>query len=845
MHPKSIPFFCTTKIIQSISTNNLCPKILFMEYKLHNNGKTGKKDIMKHSIPYIIASIFMFCSSLLASELSNVSRVDNRDIVQLYFSFDKVPAFSMTVNEKRINLIFQHTQTLPDLKIFEADGNIVKILPLPKSDEFVLSLFFRYKPQYHRITKSKDDKIVFEVLLGNQFSKSYKDLADRLKGLTVLDRSPTDSTNPYLLSPYTSDWISFFSEYESPVTIEIPLKFSFIPFPAIHLLPVKMHGDSKILSEEMLKLAAIGNWGQLADQISEKLQIEPDLTRKKMLGLTYGEVLARANDFEGAFKQFYLLNEKFPEELIGNFAEYLLILTRAIHEDPYTADLEFRNLEKKISITNPLTPYLHLSMIETALATSQHKRMNRLLLQDNIALPERIEKIKRIRQADYWFAIKQPIKAYVAYGLLNESSSLLQTQPYSMYGNCTTLYDHKRFQDSAKCYEQLSSLTLSKKNKGLIQYRENMARLKFQSATPLIKKFSQIKNTLPTSESVIRAALKETDLILLQDKSRSRWALNNYLRIGNNSILRITGEEALFKQALIHSILGQNSKSIVLLQKLLREYRYGNITTTAQALLIEILPQEIKKLTDKKHYLEALVLAKQNKSIFQNNWISSKYLVDIAGAYSNIGINNEAQQLYLYLIEIVPIGEKEKFYLPMITAAFNYGNYALVENYASQYTYNYPQGKFDDEVLFFRLQSLIYSERIQEALQLLPSPIPEKTYPLAAALYYRTEAYDRCVNMFQLVQSDTPLSQEEQIMYGESLFKTGHLDEAEKIFLQITKENSFFAQSLYRLAELERKKGQEENALILFKKIVETGTNPLWQQYAQKELLFADADARM
>jgi hypothetical protein len=817
-----------------------------MEYKLHINGKTGKKDIMKHSIPYIIASIFMFCSSLLASELANVSRVDNRDIVQLYFSFDKVPAFSMTVNEKRINLIFQQTQPLPDLEMFEADGDIVKILPLPKDGEFVLSLFFRYKPQYHRITKSKDNKIVFEVLLGNQFSKSYKDLADRLMGLTVVDRSPTDSTNPYLLSPYTSDWMSFFSKYESPVTIGIPLKFSYIPFPAIHLLPVKMRGDSKMLSEEMLKLAAIGNWGQLADQISEKLQIEPDLTRKKMLALTYGEVLARANNFEGAFKQFFLLNEKFSEELIGNFAEYLLILTRAIHEDPYIADLEFRNLEKKISITNPLTPYLHLSLIETALATSQLKRMNRLLLQDNIALPERIEKIKRIRQADYWFAIKQPVKAYVAYGLLNESTALLQAQPYSMYGNCTTLYDYKKFQDSAKCYEQLSSLTLNKKSNGLVQYRESMARLKFQSGTPLIRKFSQIKNILPDSESGLRAALKETDLILLQDKSRSRWALNNYLRISNNSILRITGEEALFKQALIHSILGQNSKSIVLLQKLLREYRYGNITTTAQALLIELLPQEIKRLTDKKHYLEALVLAKQNKSIFQNNWISSKYLVDIADAYSNIGINNEAQQLYLYLIEIVPIGEKEKFYLPMITAAFNYGNYALVENYASQYTYNYPRGKFDEEVLFYRLKSLIYSERIQEALQLLPSPIPEKIYPLAAALYYRTEAYDRCVNMFQiLVQSDSPLNPAEKIMYGESLFKTGHLDEAERIFLQITKENPFFDQSLYRLAELERKKGQEENALILFKKIVETGTNPLWQQYAQKEILFADADARM
>ncbi len=801
---------------------------------------------MKHCLPYIIVSIFMSCSSLLASELIEVSRVDNRDIVQLYFSFDKAPSFSMTVNEKRINLVFRKTQPLPDLELFEADGDIVKILPLPKGNEFVLSLFFRYKPQYHRLSKSKDDKIVFEALLGNQFSKSYKDLADKLKGLTVLDRSPMDSTNPYLLSPYTSDWMSFFSEYESPVVIEIPLKFSLIPFPVIHLLPVKMRGDRKILSAEMLELADRGHWKQLAHQISEKLQIEPDVRRKKMLALTYGEVLAKANDLEGAFKQFYLLNEKFSEELIGNFAGYLLILIRAIHEDPYIADLEFRELEKKISTTNPLSPYLHITQIEIALATSQHKRMNKLLLQDNIALPSRIEKIRKIRQADYWFALKQPIKAYVAYGLLNQSSPLLQAQPYSMYGNCTTLYGQKRYQESAGCYKQLSTLPLTKNQKGLVQYRENMAKLKFQGNISLVKEFGQIKNTLPDSESGLRAALKEADLILLQDKNRSRWALNNYIRVSNSSILRITAEEALFKQALIHSMLGQNNKSISLLQRLLREFRHGNITTTAQALLIELLPQEIKRLTDKHQYLDALVLAKQNKALFQKNWISSKYLVDIADAYGNIGINNEAQQLYLYLIEIVPIDQKEQFYLPMITAAFNYGNYALVENYASQYSYNYPRGKFDDEILFYRLQSLIYSERIKEALQMLPSPLPEKIYPLAAVIYYRTENYERSVSVLQmLVQSGSPLNQEELIMYGESLFKTENFDEAEKIFLQITKENPFFDQSLYRLAEIERNKGQDKNALILFKKIVEKGTNALWQQYAQKELLFADAETRM
>ena len=802
---------------------------------------------MKRLIPLITLFSLMSCGSLLASELIGVSRVDNRDIIQLYFSFDKAPVFSMTMNGRRINLIFKQTQTLPDFEIFEADSDIVKILPQPKNGDFALSLFFRYKPQYHKFTKSRDDKIVFEVLLGNQFSKSYRDLANRLKGLTVLDRNSIDDNNPYLSSPYTKDWMLFFSQYESPVPLEIPVQFSFLPFPIIHLLPAEMSGEEQILSTEMLELAARDNWTQLAGRVLEKLQLEPDITRKKMLALTYGEILARTNDFDGAFKQLYLLKEKFPGELIGNFSEYLLILIRAIHEDPYIADLGFRHLEKKISISNPLSPYLHLSQIETALATSKHKKMNELLLQDDLAFPDRVAEIRRVRQADYWFAIKQPLKAYVAYSLLNKSEQL-QSQPYSMNGNCTTLYNKKKFQESAECYEHLSSLTLTKNNLGLVRYRANMAKLKFQSNASLIEKFAQIENVFPDTESGHRAALKKIDLVLLQDRSQSRRALNNYTTVGDSSILRIITEEALFKQAVIHSILGQNSKSVALLQKLLREFRSGNITPAVQALLIELLPGEIKRLVDEKEYLRALVLAKQNKELFQKNWISSKYLVDIADAYSKIGINNEAQRLYLYLIEIVPVDEKEQFYLPMIMASFNSGNYTLVENYAAQYTYNYPQGKFNDEILFFRLQALIGNERLEDALRLLPSPLPEDTriYNLAAALFYRTEDYERCMSAFQmLAQSNSPLNQQEQIMYGESLLKTAHYEEAEDIFLEITRENPFFDQSLYRLAELERKKGQEKNALRLFKKIVETGTNDLWKQYAQKELQFADAAARM
>jgi len=803
---------------------------------------------MRHILIYIVVSILFSSGQSLASELVKITRIDSKDIVQLYFSFDKTPLFSETDNEKRINLMFSNTELAENIRFFEADSKIVKILSQNVGGDFLLSLFFRYKPQHFKFTRSADDKLVFEILLGNQYSKSYKNLADRLKGLTVLDRDSVNFSNPYILSPYVKDWMLFLSQFESSVTVDVPVQFTLPSFPIIRILPPGREKNLQILSPNMFKLAEQGLWGHLADLILDKLESEPNIAVQKMLALTYGEALARENDFEGAFKQLYLLNEKYPEEHIGNFAEYLLILLRGIHENPHIADFEFRDLEKKISTNNPLSPHLLLSQIEAALATSQYTRMNKLLLRDDIGFPDQLEKIKEIRQADYWYAIRQPIKAFVAYGLLSQSTPLF-TQPYSLNGYCTTLYSQKQFKESAECYEQLSSLSLGKNSLGMIQYRENMAKLKLHSGASLIDTFSQIENIFSGAEAGYRSALKKTDLYLLQDRSRLEWAKKNYATIAKESILRATTEEALFKQALIHSMLNQNDKSIVLLQKLLREFRHGDIRPSAQALLIELLPEEIKRLVDQKEYIKALVLAKQNKELFLNNWIDSRYLVDIAQAFYKIGIYNEAQRLYLYLIEIVPVDKKEQFFLPMIKASFDQGNYSLVEDYAAQYTYNYPEGKFSNEILFLRLQALVADERLEDALQLLPSPLPEDNgtlYNLAASLFYRTDNYERCSTLFSLIlKSGTQLNQEEQIMYGESLLRTGQFEEAKEVFLQINKENPFFDQSLYRLAELERRNGKEKNALIFFKKIVETGNSNRWKQYAEKELQFADATARM
>lgn len=802
---------------------------------------------MKHSIFFILLAFLTLQVTVQASELTKISRVDSRDVVQLYFSFDKTPKFSTTSNQRRIDLIFAETVTPPEISIFSPDDNIVKILPHQAKAEFVLSLFFRYQPQNHKLTKSSDGKLVFEVLLGNEFSKSYQELAKRLKGLTVLDRIPADPSNPVILSPYAKNWMSFFANYESPLDLIPPVAFTSPPFPIIRLLPPDKELNLQLLDAEMIELANKRHWGQLEELLLQRIEATTDIEKKKLLTLTYGETLVRKGDFDNGFKQLYLLQEQYHDELLGTYANYLLIHLRSIHESPYIADNEFQALEPSVGNSLPLAPYFLLSQMETALATHQYSRLNKLLLRDDVAFPQTIAEIVRIRQADYWYAIKQQVKAYAAYQL-HKNSPVLPTLPYSLGGYCNTLYTQKKYREASACYEQLANIVIDKPLLGLISYRKNMAKLKFSEGSTLIGDFAQIEHAFPETEAGYRAAMKKNDLLFQQSRTRAKQVIESYESITENSLSRSIREESLFKTALVHAELGESATSIALLQQLLREFQHGDVRMSAQALLIKLLPGEIKRLVDTKEYIKALVLAKQHRDLFQKNWLDSKFLADTAEAYHRIGIYDEAQKLYLYLIEILPVDQREKHYLPMIQATFNHGDYSLVDDYAAQYAYNYPNGKFANEVLLIRIQALVGDERLTDALSLLPSPLPEnkELFKIAVSIYFRNNDYGNCLAVLKKLSAiETPLPQKEQFMLAECLFQTGAFTEAENEFQLVSAENSFYEQSLFRLATLERKKGNEENGLSFLKKIVEKGKSPRWKQFAERELQFKTASDRM
>ncbi len=800
--------------------------------------------------PLLIIALFLALlpTEMQAAQMLKVSRLDSRGLVQLFFTFDQPPKFSTFANNRRLDVLFASSTISDTMEFFPPDEEIVKILPRSENGNLILSLFFRYKPQNFKVTSSSDGKIVCEILLGNEFSKTYQELAERLKGVQQLDRIPDDFTNPYVQCPYKEDWTSFFSSYEAPFRPEVPVQFTLPPFPIVRLLPPDKELNLRHLPEEAIGLAQKGAWPQLVDAILAKLPQTTDIEQQKLLALTLGDALFHGGDFDGAYRQLYLLKERYPEELLGSYADFLLISLKAKYQDASIAEYEFQALETAMGKNSAIAAYLYLGQLEAALASAKHRRLNELLLRDDVALPEDVHKRVRIRQADYWHATGQLIKAFAAYRL-HEQSDLLRTMPFSLNGYCTTLYQQKKFAEAATCYEQLEGLLSDKDLLGLITYRKNMARLRSGKVENniLINAFAQIEAADPTNEAGLRAALKKTDLLFLQNKEKARNALARYTEIAEAASGRTIREEALFKQALMLSRLGDQAASVALLQQLLREFQGGDVRISAQALMIEILPLEIKRLVEGKEYLQALVLAKKNRELFQKNWINNRFLVDIAQAYHRVGLFEEAHKLYLYLIEMTPPDIRERFYLPMISATFDQGGYSLVEDYSSQYVYNYPNGEDSEAVLLLRLRALAAEERFDEALRLLPTPIPDNQalLTISATIHFRREDYTTALrDLKKLETMVTPLPDREHFMLAESLYRNKEIAAAESHYKQMTANHPFYEQALFRLAEIERSRGNEQLALSLFEKIVETAKNPLWKKYAERELQIAKLRAR-
>ncbi len=799
---------------------------------------------MRKFILYILAVVIFFPlqSGAAETEIQKIRKLDRGRSTQIYVTFNKIPQFSHTQRGKRLDVILDTNLSNTEPLDFPIDDKVVKFLTQDKEGKTILTFFFRYEPQKVETSPSQDNSLVIDILLGNEFTKEYPELTSRFEGLSVIRQKDADYTNPHVASPYAGNWRSFFSRYEPEIQTSAPLKYTIPPFPIIDLIP-DVH-SSNMLPAEFFSLSSQGKWKEMIPLLLELVESTEDFITKKHLALVFGEILFRADDYANAYRQLYLLKESYQDEYLGIAAAYLLAALRGEHEDPYIAYYQYGELEDSISNRFPLSPFILLAQIETALATGKFERAYTLLQKDDIAYPPRLKAMRELRQADYWFATGSYVKAYVGYQFFEENNAL-EEQPYSLNGYCYTLYSQKKYREATQCYHTLSSIIPGKSHLSRISLKKALAELHYKSAREMYVTFSTLEDTYSGTEVGYRAAVKKTDIRYLSQPSWRTTSATYYRRLAEMSGTREVAEEAALKEAIVYFELGENEQCIELLLNFLRNHHASKLKQTAMALLIEILPKQLEKHLAEGNYVDAIVLAKKNRELFQNSWVDIELLSLLAKSYHELGIYHEAGKLYLYLLKIAGQVEKEKYYLPLLSILYAQGEHELVEDHVLQYNYNYPSGRDRQEISLIYLQSLVAAGKSERALTLLSSPLPDEpeVQEIAARVYFTTNRYARAIEVLTPAWKSGELRSDDSLfILAESFFQENFHQSSEELFLRLKEKTKFFDQSRHRLAMIAREREETEKSLKLFREIVEKGNDPLWKRLAEKELEFHEID---
>ncbi len=806
--------------------------------------------MMRIKIVFILISVFFLPAAGVCqdAELTEIRRQSTKNTEKVYLYFNTIAPYRLIKKGKRIDLVFDQTISFSRPLNLEPDEKIVKFLAQQqlagKQSGSVFSFFLRYVPVDVMITQIENNTLVLDIQTGNQFTATYPELSSKLHGLEVIEQEGTGLDNPLKVNPYRGAWHLFFSNYETEVETHAPFVYSLPPFPIISQLGYNNHLD--ILPSEVYEKMKSERWEEITDIVYSAIAPDSDVEQQKMMVLTLGELLFRSGDFENAYKQLYLLQEKYKEEPVAIAAKYLIAHIRGKRDENYLANTLFKELNQYVSPHFPLSSYIVISQIESSLITDQLERTWDILQSNTTGYTPRLANIVKLRRADYWYANKNRVKAHVSYTLLPDKN-ILQKHPYSLNNYCSTLYSLKKYKEASDCFQTLEEQIIDDNLLGEISVKKALAQYRFKKPRQMYTAFSTLEDTYQQTPPGLIAAIKKTDIRYLTQPDWKRESAVQYHTLAEVASQRALSEEAALKEAIVYSELGEYQTSIDLLMHYLRFYHKGNLLFYAQALLVEILPKTLKAYLDEGKYLKALVLAKKNRELFQKNWIDISLLADLAKAYHELYIFEEAKNLYLYLLANTTKEEREKYYRSILDILYSMEDYDLMEKYISEYFYNYPDGDDYQYIAAMRIKSLLARNRTEEAKKLFATIAKENKdlHKKAAVVYFAESNYKKAIEHLEpFFAVDELKDANYQFLLAESYFKTGDYQTSLDIYKRIKTAAPFTDQVVYRIASIKKQDGLHDEALKLFAEIVEKGTSTTWKKLAQKELDYAELETK-
>jgi tetratricopeptide (TPR) repeat protein len=772
--------------------------------------------------------------------LLKISKKEGLEKIRIFLEFSALPAYRVKTSGQRIDLIFPDTTFDSAFKSLPEDGTIVKSLLKSENKEIVVSLLLRRPPQQVDASVVKgSSQLVLDIFWENRMSTARPAITNQVAGVTAVHRNRVSASRS-VASAYSGQWETFFTGYEVPVKMAVPLRYSLPPFPCRALFHFDDEGR---IPPDVVWLGEKEAWDEISSILHKAIAEMPEGEKRDRLLLIQGEVLVRSGAFDEALNVLKRLIDKHPGSNVGECARYLVVNALAAFGDPYAAAYELSLKKQKPAIESSLTPYFHLLQAEIALATEQHDEALKSLTKGDATYSGSAEDLHLLRLADVWAASGQEKKAFEAYRKLQERPGFFKEHPFSLAGFAGVLYRCGEYRTAAERYKDLAVILGGQPEQDLAFFAAAMGQLKSGDTKLASLLLKNITETFPGTEGDLRARLKVNDLEVLSGKEGEGLKVAiNYGEIAGMAPLRELREEAAFKQALTLHFKGEDLRSVQSLQVFLRDYGRGRLCNDAEALLVELLPKVIKDLIEEEGYLQVLVLVEKNRELFANGKLSRNFLSDLGRTFVSLGFLDRAARVYLYMLDFSKdkAGEEE-IYLPLVQILHDIGESGLVEDYVDRYFARFPSGKDRSRLYYLWVSSLKRNGRSEEAAGLLSAkgrPESRELNVLAGHVYWDLGKYDE-VDRYLAKVMDKDLQNavpEEVFLRAEALLKGGKERRALPFYQHLVEDSSFSDQAAYRCAQIYLSTGKSDEALKLLQSLAEKGNNPLWRKMAEETL---------
>ncbi|MBW2185820.1 MAG: hypothetical protein JRG71_05280 [Deltaproteobacteria bacterium] len=297
-----------------------------------------------------------------------------------------------------------------------------------------------------------------------------------------------------------------------------------------------------------------------------------------------------------------------------------------------------------------------------------------------------------------------------------------------------------------------------------------------------------------------------------------------------------------FKHAVAMYLMGHRMAAINELQHFLKSDRMSDLVPHAQALLVEILPGVIHDLVDEGKYFKALVLVEQNRDLLVSSQKNFSFLVELGQVFSKLEFSERALRLYLYLLDVTAVGERqEQVYMPLMAALAQQHAFQRVIEYAGRYGALYPDGASRAAVFLLKVQALQALDRQAEVQQLLRDPQRPQSVEinrLAATLDWQGNFVQSAAQSIARVVGDdiTQADGADVLLQAEIMLSQGKLNSALSRYQHLKSITEYAEQAQYREATILLKQGFKTRGLNILEQLVENSNDGQWRTFAQETL---------